>query len=342
MSRRITMMDISELAGVSVSTVSRALNGSSAIPEATRERIVRIAEANNYVVDGRARNFRLQRSQTLALVFPYLGDSHRMISDPFYMEILGAITDALADYDYDVVVSRVPAADDGWCQKYASQQRVDGVFVVDRSVDDVSLETLNSLGANVVIWGAPMPEDELVSVGCDSIAGGRKAVEHLLGLGRRKIGFIGGAQGMVETHQRFIGYQQALETVGRPLSPDLVAFTDFTPAQGVAAAQRMLASEPDLDGLFVCSDFMSIGIMEYLRAQGRRVPDDISLVGYDDIQLAAFCSPPLTTIRQPIEHGGRLMVAKMLELIDGHEAESVILPAELIVRESCGAQGVAG
>lgn len=338
----MTMTDISQLAGVSVSTVSRALNGSTAIPEATRERIVRIARDHNYVVDGRARNFRLQRSQTLALVFPYLGDSRRMISDPFYMEIMGAITDALDDYDYDVVVSRVPALDDSWCQKYASQQRVDGVFVVDRSVDDVSLQTLKSLGANVVIWGAPMPEDDLVSVGCDSIAGGRKAVEHLLSLGRRRIGFIGGPQGMVETHQRYIGYQQALEAAGMSLCPERVAFTDFTPAQGVAAAERMLVAEPDLDGLFVCSDFMSIGIMESLRAQGRRVPDDISLVGYDDIQLAEFCSPPLTTIRQPIEQGGRLMVAKMLELIDGHATESATLPINLIVRESCGAQGVAG
>ena len=147
---------------------------------------------------------------------------------------------------------------------------------------------------------------------------------------------------MVETHQRYIGYQQALEAAGISICPGQVAFTDFTPAQGVAAALRILAAEPDLDGLFVCSDFMSIGIMESLRAQGRRVPDDISLVGYDNIQLAGFCSPPLTTIRQPIEQGGRLMVAKMLELINGHETESVILPTDLIVRESCGAQGVAG
>jgi DNA-binding LacI/PurR family transcriptional regulator len=338
MKRRMTMADISDLAGVSISTVSRALSGSTSIPEKTRERIIAIARAHNYVLDERARNFRLQRSQTVALVFPYLGDSHRMISDPFYMEMLGAVTDALDQDSYDVVVSRVPGADDAWCEHYIVKQRVDGLIIVDRSVNDPGIAALNRLNANFVVWGPPMPGQDAITVGCDSIAGGRTAVQHLLALGRRRIGFIGGHRGMVETHQRFIGYRQGMESAGFAIEPELVAYTDFTPQQGLKAAQRMLEAVPDLDGLFICSDVMSIAIMEYLRASGRIVPDDVSVVGYDDIQLAAYCSPRLTTIRQHIDQGGALLVARLLDLIEGRDTESVTLNAELIVRDSCGAR----
>lgn len=337
MTRRVTMSDISTLAGVSVSTVSRALNGSTAIPERTRERIVAIAKAHNYVLDERARNFRLQRSQNIALVFPYMGDSHRMISDPFYMEILGAVTDALHDYDYDVIVSRVPAADDAWCQNYVVKQRVDGLILIDRSVQDASVAALQKLGARFVVWGPPMPDQPIVTVGCDSIAGARTAVEHMLSLGRRRIGFIGGHAHMVETHQRFIGYQQGLGEAGIAYRPELVAYTDFTPQQGVRAAQQLFTAAPDIDGLFVCSDFMSIGIMEYLRASGRSVPRDVSVVGYDNIQLAAYCSPRLTTMHQHIEAGGRLLVSKLFDLIEGRDTEPIVMEAQLLIRDSCGA-----
>jgi len=331
------MADIGDLAGVSVSTVSRALNGSAAIPESTRKRIIEIAKAHNYVLDERARNFRLQRSQMIALVFPYLGDSHRMISDPFYMEILGAVTDALDDYDYDVIVSRVPAMDDAWCENYVVKQRVDGLIIIDRSVQDGSIARLKNLNARFIVWGPPMPNQDIITVGCDSIAGARTAVEHMLNLGRTRIGFIGGHPGMVETHQRFIGYQQGLAAANIAFKPELVAYTDFTQQQGVQMTKQLLELTPDLDGLFVCSDFMSIGIMEYLRASGRTVPDDVSVVGYDDIQLAAYCSPRLTTVRQNIYDGGRQIIRKLLDLIAAGETTSTMLQPELIIRDSCGA-----
>lgn len=342
MTRRVKMVDISHLAGVSVSTVSRALNGSKAIPESTRQRIIEIARAHNYVLDERARNFRLQRSQTIGLVFPYMGGSHRMISDPFYMEMIGAITDALYAHGYDVIVSRVPADDNSWCQKYVGKQRVDGLIMIDRCVNDVNIERLQSMNAHFVVWGPPIPGQEMVSVGCDTVSGARTAVEHILSLGRRRIGFIGGHREMVETHLRFIGYQQALHAAGMDVNHDWVTFTDFTPQEGVKAVQQLFESAPDLDGLFVCSDFMSIGIMEYLRASGRVVPDDVSLVGYDDIQLAAYCSPRLTTVRQHIETGGQLLVEKLFDLLEDRPVESVVLDASLIVRDSCGATQLSG
>ena len=331
------MADIGDLAGVSVSTVSRALNGNTAIPEATRKRIIEIAKAHNYVLDERARNFRLQRSQMIALVFPYIGDSHRMISDPFYMEMLGAVSDALVNDDYDVIVSRVPATDVSWCEKYVVKQRVDGIIIVDRCVDDVCVNRLQELNAPFVIWGPPMPNQDVISVGCDTVRGAKTAVQHMLNLGRQRIGFIGGHKEMVETHLRYIGYEQALADAGLHVRADLVAYTDFTQQQGVDAAKSLLAADPELDGLFVCSDFMSIGIMEYLRSTGRNVPHDVSVVGYDNVQLAAYCSPRLTTMSQDIYNSGHRLVTKLLDLIEGHDVESETFPAKLIVRDSCGA-----
>ncbi len=340
MARRLTMTDIGKLAGVSASTVSRALSGSSAIPDATRQRILRIVAEHDYVIDAQARNLRLRRSHAIAAVFPFVGASRRLISDPFYMEMLGAISDALDERGYAVIVARVPADDGAWVGRYAGNQRADGVIVVDRGLHDAGIQRLQALGAPFVIWGSPLPEQTYHSVGCDSVAGARHAVAHLISLGRRAIGFIGGFAPMVETAQRYIGYQAALSEAGLPLDPALVAFTDFTPEQGARAAARILQARPDLDGLFVCSDFMSIAIMEHVRALGRRVPDDLSVVGYDDIQLAAYCSPRLTTMHQPIHEGGRRLVETLCALIDDQPVASVVLPATLVIRDSCGASAV--
>lgn len=337
MTERITMADIGRLAGVSASTVSRALNGSTAIPEMTRERILRIAREHHYVVDARAQNFRLQRSSTIATVFPYLGQSHRMISDPFYMEIVGAITDELDSHGYDMIVSRVQAEAEDWALRYIREKRVDGLILIDRSVNNYEIEQLRQLGAKFVVWGATRAHQDYVTVGCNGVQGGMLAVQHLVALGRRKIGFIGGNGSMVETFTRRQGYEHGLRECGLPFDDSLVTYTDFTPSAANRAIQQLLDYAPDIDGLCICSDFMSIAVMEHLRSTGRRVPDDVSVIGYDDIQLAAHCTPRLTTLRQHINEGGRLMVKKLFELIEGADVEPAMMPIELVVRDSCGA-----
>jgi DNA-binding LacI/PurR family transcriptional regulator len=331
------MSDIGRLAGVSASTVSRALNGSQSIPEGTRSRIRKIAQEHNYVLDVRAQNFRLQRSMTIATLFPYRGQSRRMISDPFCMEIIGAIADELDNVGYDLIVARVPSDEDEWCSRYVLNKRVDGLILIDRSVQDKSIERLQELGARFVVWGALLDHQNYVSVGGNSFEGGALAVKHLVALGRRRIGFIGGNEHMVETYQRRKGFEQGLLESNLPYDECLVTYTDFTPQAGVKAIDKLLNEAPDLDGVVVCSDFMSIAAMEVIRERGRRVPDDIAIVGYDDIQLAAHCSPRLTTIRQEINDWGRLMVRKLFDLIDGRHTEAAMMPIELVIRDSCGA-----
>jgi DNA-binding LacI/PurR family transcriptional regulator len=334
MNNRVTIADIARAAGVSPSTVSRALNHHAAIPESTRQQIQQIATDLDYRLDVRARNFRLQRSQTVAMLFPYQGTSYRTISDPFYLEIAGAITDELDQHGYDSLIARVRVESDEWCNRYVLDKRVDGIFLIDRAVEDAGIQKLQALGANFVIWGAHTDNQNYVSVGCDSVAGARDAVRHLISIGRRRIAFIGGFQRMVETDFRQRGYLQALNEVGIPVDESIMICTDFTPQAAADAIRDMLRHTPDIDGIFACSDFMAMGVMEVLRQHGRVVPDDISVVGYDDISLAAYYSPPLTTVRQPIHEGGRQMVQKLLAMIDGESVQSTTLPYTLIVRDS--------
>ncbi len=338
MTNRVTISDIAQAAGVSPSTVSRALNNHTGIPESTRQKIQEIAAQLNYRLDVRARNFRLQRSQTIATLFPYQNASHRQISDPFYLEIVGAITDELDQHGYDALIARVHVESDDWCSRYVLDKRVDGILLIDRAVEDTGIRRLQSLGANFVVWGAEIAGQDYVSVGCDGEAGARDAVRHLIEIGRRRIGFIGGFEHMVETDVRRRGYLLAVEEASLPLDDQSMLFTDFTPEAGGQSVRALLERVPDLDAIFACSDYMAVGVMEVLRQCGRIVPDDVSVVGYDDIPLAAYYSPRLTTIHQPIQAGGRLMVQKLLAMIEGADVPSSVLPHRLIVRDSSRAE----
>lgn len=338
MASRVTMAEIARQAGVSPSTVSRALNGHASIPETTRAHIQQIASDLHYRVDERARNFRMGRSRTVAVLFPYLGDSHRQLSDPFYLEIAGAISDALDAHGYDMLMARVPADGGDWPGRYVSDKRVDGLLLIDRALNDAGIQALQALGANFVVWGHKMPLQDYVTVGGDSVAGAAEAVRHLYELGRRRIAFIGGFAGMVETAARRQGYDIGLAECGLAVDETLTAYSDFSPGSATEAMSRMFQRAPDLDAVFLCSDYIAVAAMEVIRAAGRRVPDDVSVVGYDDVPLAAYCTPRLTTIHQPIHRGGVQMVASLFAMLDGQPTAPVTLPVHLVIRDSSGAQ----
>ena len=337
MTERKTMADIARLAGVSSSTVSRSLKGNPSIPTLTRDRILRVVEENNYIIDERAQNFRLQRSQTIATLFPYYGNRKRLISDPFYMEMIGAITDELSNYDYDMVIARVPADDAQWVSRYLMNKRADGYIMIDRALDNPAIQQFQDSGANLIVFGPPIAGQSYICVGGQSVLGGTLAVRHLFSVGRRKIGFIGGERDMVETALRSQGYVEGLRECGLNVDTNLMVYTDFTPQAGDDALASLLQIAPDLDAIFVCSDFMAIAIMQMLRDMGRRVPEDIAIVGYDGIQLSSHSAPALTTVKQQIYQSGRLLVQKLFNILDGKPETSLVLPVELIVRESCGA-----
>lgn len=342
MARRVTMAEIARRAGVSSSTVSRALAGHASIPAATRAEVERIARDLNYRVDERARNFRMGRSGTVALLFPYVGESRRQLSDPFYLEMAGAISDALDARGYDMLMARVPVDGDDWPHRYVSDKRVDGLILIDRALHDRGIAALQALGASFVVWGHRLPVQDYLTVGGDSVAGAAEAVGHLARLGRRRIAFVGGPAAMVETTTRRQGYELGLAEHGHVLEERLVTFTDFSPRGATAAMADLLQRAPDLDGVFLCSDYMALAALEFLRSSGRRVPADVSVVGYDDVPLAAYSSPRITTIHQPIPLGGEQLVEALFAQLDGRPAASITLPVHLVIRDSCGARANAG
>lgn len=335
--RGLTMADIARLAGVSTSTVSRALADSPLISPDTKAHIQAIARTHNYQTHQGARNLRLKRTQTIAAMIPVNPETGRLISDPFYLEILGAIANTLADDAYDLLISRVQTEGLGWGDHFLRAGRADGLIVIGRKVQDRGIARLAEEQAPFVVWGPPLPDQTYCSVGSDGVQGAREAVQHLLRLGRRRIAFLGGNRDETEVQLRYQGYQEALKEAGQSLDPTLVAYALFTSRSGYEAMHLLLGRAPDLDAVFVNSDLMAIGAMEALRETDRRVPDDVSVVGYDDITMAAHCSPPLTTVRQHISRGGELLAQKLLQRIADEPADSVTLPVELVVRASCGA-----
>ncbi|MEM6429545.1 MAG: LacI family DNA-binding transcriptional regulator [Deinococcota bacterium] len=331
-----TMADLANLAGVSVSTVSRALSGHVSIPEITQRKIQKLARKHHYRINTRAQNLRLQRSNTIAVVFPQAQGSRRLTSDPFYLQIMGGISDELRTHGYDLLLSL--SQEDDWrytIQSYVLDKRADGLLVLERDTNEQVITALEQAAIPFVVWGPVLPEQSYISVGGDSYGGAKMAVEHLLNSGRRHIGFIGGDQTMIETHLRYRAYCDALKEADRALDATKITFTDYTPERAKAAVTAMLKAAPKLDALFCCSDVMALAAFDPLRQAGRDVPEDVAVIGYDDIPLAAHCHPSLSTVRQEVYEGGRVMVQTLLQLLQGEGATSQMLPVQLMRRDSC-------
>ena len=186
-----------------------------------------------------------------------------------------------------------------------------------------------------MVWGAQLPGQQYCSVGSDNREGGHRATRHLLRLGRKRIAFVGDTVAP-EVQLRFEGYKQALEEAGIGFDPKLVRPAHFFPESAMEAVDVLIEQGMEFDGLVAASDMIAIGAMRALSNAGKRVPTDVSVIGYDDVLVAGFSSPALTTIRQDVVKAGRLVVSKLLRLLDGEKVQSSRLPTDLIVRESCG------
>jgi len=331
-----TIADIAQLAGVSKSTVSRALNDSPLISEETRTRIQAIARENHFQIHQAARRLSLKRSHTIAFITKVDLKHREFMMDPFHLEIQGAISAALATYNYDLLMAHIEPDDLDWPQRYLDTGRADGFILLNCSQKAQYVQTLLDLHAPFIVWGVPLSHHGFCSVNGDDFTGGRLAVQHLIQAGYQKIAFFGGPPNDLEIRARYEGYEAALQDAGRTLDPTLVTYGDFTSKSGAEGIQRLLNQVPDLDAVFVVSDMMAIAVMRTLREQGYRIPEDVAVVGYDDISLAMHCDPPLTTIRQNIREAGKMLVHNLIQYLDTGVVTNVTLPVELIVRKSSG------
>ena len=329
-----TIADIARLAKVSKSTVSRALNDSPLIKQETRDRIQAIARQHNYRINAPARSLSTQRSNTIAFVsYAYHKDSFSA-DLLFGAEIMSGITEGLYALGYELLVVHVDPRKEGWAQRYLESGRVDGFILMTSIRKQWHIKNLVEINAPFIAWGVPISKYQYCTVCGDDLSGGRLAVERLITTGRQRIGFIGGPPEELEVKNRLEGYQQALQKMGQEVDPTLLAFGNWTPESGARSMTQLLSQAPDLDAVFICSDLMAITAIDVIQAAGKRVPEDIAVVGYDDLMVASLNNLSLTTIRQNIPLAGKLLAQNLIQYIQDRVVTNVTIPVELIVRES--------
>ncbi len=341
MKSKATSFDIAHLAGVSQSTVSRALRDSPLVNQETRDRIKAIAKELNYKVDKNASNLRRQHSDTLALLLfedPTSDDSQ---INPFFLSMLGSITRASSNRGYDLLVS-FQKLDEDWHAEYEDSHKADGLILLgygDYTDYKEKLTQLEENNTHFVLWGAVKEEQKGISVGCDNLQGGYDVTQHLIQLGKKKIAFLGGASDRSpEFFDRYKGSCKAQKDAGLKVNKALQVDAITTEQSGYAAALQLLAQKNDFDAIFCASDLIAVGAMKAIRDKGLRIPEDIAIVGYDNIPISSFTRPALTTVQQDTKLAGQVLVESLLKQIRKEPVTSSMLPAKLIVRQSCGAQ----
>ncbi|MEL7487883.1 MAG: LacI family DNA-binding transcriptional regulator [Pseudomonadota bacterium] len=332
-----TMSEIARLAGVSESTVSRALSGSTLVAQKTRERILKIAEAANFSVNQQARNLALGQTQTIEVIFPIEPGTLQQVSDPFFVDMLAALTDELAKHQYDVLLTKSMPWDESRPGCAYLGGRADGVVFVGQGRHRAEIRDFARTHKHAVAWGAVNEANDHCVVGSDNIGGGRLATEHLLSVGRRSIAFLGDRT-LPEIAQRYDGYRQALAAAGLETDESLAITAPFDIEEARRASEPLGDLYPAFDAIFAASDMIALAAIAALRDRGIRAPEDVSIVGFDGIPAGAHVSPALTSIKQDVRAGGRVLVKKIMDVLRFGDAQSEQLPVELVVRQSCGAE----
>mgnify|MGYP005839761069 CR=1 FL=1 len=326
-----TILEVARAAGVSKSTVSRVLNGVP-VSEEARRRVEAAIKALNFNPNAQARGLSLRRNHLVGVVVPE-------IARIFYGEVLEGIESALAETGFDMIVcsTRNRRGRELSLTKLLWSKRVDGLILV--TPREFSPKRLRALKGEIPIVLVDGVSDSFSSISVDNFAGGFIATEHLLKLGHRRIGLILGPA-TKESQERLRGYRKALEAYGCPFVPELIRTGDYLFASGLRAMEELLALAERPTAVFATSDLMAIGALKAAGAHGVKVPEEMALVGFDDIEAAQWTSPTLTTVRQPLrqlgEIGGRTIVKAITER---SEQTRISLGCTLVIRESCGASG---
>jgi DNA-binding LacI/PurR family transcriptional regulator len=330
---RPTLESVAQRAGVSRATASRVVNGSTSVAPHIRDKVLGAVEALGYVPNQAARSLVTQRTDSIALVASETA-SRVFSDDPFFAGVIRGVSMEFEAADKQLVLMMVGPSGPSHerVERYATGGHVDGVVIFSMHGADPLPERLSRAGVPVVCNGWLLTPSAVPCVDVENEGGAREAVRHLLGLGRRRVATIAGPQDMSAGIDRLKGYRAEMRDSSRR---SLIAVGDFTRLSGEQAMTQLLDDDPNLDAVFVANDPMAEGALRALRKAGRRVPDDVAVVGFDDMEFAQYTEPPLTTVRQPINEIGRTVARQVLRLVAGEEIEpKVVLPTELIKRES--------
>lgn len=330
-----TLEAVAAVAGVSKSTVSRVINGSTVVSADARTRVEAAITELGYAPNRAARSLARRRSDSLAVVVHE--SEATLFADPFFGRIIRGISQALAETEIQLVLLLTQTeADYARIERYVRRGYSDGVLLVSSHGDDPLVIALAAVGVPTIAAGRPLFEPKLPYVDSDNRTGARIAVEHLLERGRRMIATVAGPADMAPGVDRLAGYRDALRGAGIPYTRALVEYGDWTAESGRRAMAALLKRAPDIDAVAVGSDLMAVGALHTLQETGRRVPEDVAVVGFDDTPVWNwdYDAIELTTVRQPVEQMGAEMVRRLRAYLDGEASgiESVTLPTELIVR----------
>jgi DNA-binding LacI/PurR family transcriptional regulator len=335
--RNVTLEDVARLAGVSLATGSRVMNGSPKVnPDARRAVESAIAQLG-YVPNRAARSLMTRRSNAIGVIIP--APTSRILMDPFFLMFFSAIGTELAIHAYQLLLVMPQSYDEEkHLERYLASGHIDGIVVTALHGDDPLPERIAARGVPVVVSGRAPLGARASYVDADCRSGAAAATAHLLAQGRRKLATISGSLDMPSAMDRLLGFRDALEVAGIPADPTLEAVGDFSQQGAVEAMNLLLERRPDLDGVFVASDTMAAMAMHVVQGSGRRVPDDVAVVGFDDQPIAQTTEPQLSSVRHPIEAMSQEMVRLLLDTIEtgDHLPRQVIFPTELVIRESSG------
>lgn len=330
-----TIRDVARLAGVSVATVSRYLNQTAVVSEETAARLQAAMAELKYVPQAAARRLATRKTKTLGLLLTNIhGD--------FFAPLLSGIEAATSEAGYDLLISASGRATPRQSFPLSlGPHNTDGLLVFAESLSEPALRQCYELGLPMVFIHQTPPADlEIPCVTVENKAASRRLVEHLITVhGRRRIALLRGPAGQEDSHWRELGYRQALEEHGLPVDPALIAPGDFDRDVAQASVRWLLQAGIELDALFTGDDEAAVGALAALKEAGKRVPEEVAVVGFDDQRLSAYLTPPLTTVRAPTDAVGREAVRQLLNLLHtGTAAPLTLLPTELVIRRSCGCQ----
>ena len=330
MKESLSIKDIAKVANVSHSTVSRALRHSPLVNEETAERIRRIARDANFRVSAVGRSLATGCTNSLGVVVTAL-------SDPFVAQVIPGIEDTANARGYSVILASSRADPEREMKVVQSfeERRVDGIIVMASRVGSVYAPVLAAMNIPIVLINSYHPGGFIHSVSIDNVAGSRSATRFLIQLGHKRIGYIGDRFGGHSNAGRLAGYREALERAGMPFLPDLTVEGDSKPDGGVRGIEHLLALPAPPTAVFCFNDMTAIGVLNALSMRGLSVPGHMAVVGFDDISMASYTVPPLTTVRQPKPEMGQMATEILLNLLGGSTLEtSRTVQGELIVRES--------
>ena len=335
MSSRTRLEDSPALLTVSIATVSRALNNSPAVNAETKRRVWKIAREQNYHFRPSMPALLSGATATIAVVIPTPQARQTQVADPFFQELIGGIAEAARASSCDILISHLAPKSQDDLASLMTANRADGVIFLGQSQLHDRFNRLAETENRFIVWGADLPGQKYCSVGSDNLRGGTRATSHLLNLGRRRIAFLGDTAAP-EVQQRYEGYVEAHRRIGLSVDPALVVPAQFEISYAESAVDGLIGRGVTFDGIFAAGDLIALGAIRSLLKTGRKIPEEVAVIGYDNIQLSAYTHPSLTTISQDMGKAGRLMVSKLLSATESSPMRSERLPTELIVRESCG------